>query len=90
MFYTPPKEKTGDLYWRQLSIWDFSEKENIDAYSHNGFHYELMIVTEVISNKRKKVRKVKVGELTAKQVEKLMPEKGHNWSRVMGNEIGLV
>lgn len=90
MFYTPPKEKAGDLYWRQLSMWDFSEKENVDVYSHNGFHYELLVIKEVVSENRKKVRNVKVGELTTKQIEMLIPEKGHNWSRVMGNEISLV
>ncbi len=89
-FYTPPKEKVGDLYWRQLSMWDFSDKENIDVYSHDGFHYELFVVKEIITDTSKKVRNVKAGELTTKQIENLIPEKGHNWSRVMGNDLTLI
>jgi len=89
MLYNETK-KVGDLYWQQLSMWDFSDKENIDVYSNEGFHYELMIIKEVISQNRRKVRNVKVGELTTKQIEMLIPEKGFNWSRVMGNEVNLV
>jgi len=78
----------GDLYWEQLSMWDFSHKEHIDV--HIQFHYELMIVTEAINDTRIKIRNVRVDELTKDQIDKLIPEKGHNWSRVMGNNLNLV
>ena len=83
-------KEVGSLYWIQLSVWAFSDKENINVFSHDGFHYELMIVTEITGENIRKVRNVNVGELTTRQIGKLIPEKNHNWSRVMGNEISLV
>ena len=79
------KYKKGDLYWTQLSMWDFSKKDNVDTYNDNGFHYELTLVTEVFSETHRKVRNIKAGELTDNQIDSLKPLKGHNWYRVMGN-----
>jgi hypothetical protein len=90
IFYILPKEEVGSLYWRQLSLWGFSDKENIDVFSYDGFHYELMIVTAIIDESRRKVRNVKIGEITKNQLSELIPEKGHNWSRIMGNKVNLV
>ena len=52
------KYKKGDLYWTQLSMWDFSKKDNVDTYNDNGFHYELTLVTEVFSETHRKVRNI--------------------------------
>jgi len=79
------KRSVGDLYWQQLSMWDFSKVENLDVYSDKGFHYELMMVEKVISDNQWTVRNIKVDELTKDQVESLTPKSGHNWHRVMGN-----
>ncbi len=77
--------KEGDLYWQQLSMWDLSKKDNVDTYNDGGFHYELILVTETVGETRRKIRNVKVGELTTEQIDSLKPLKGHNWHRVMGN-----
>jgi hypothetical protein len=84
-FYTPPTEKVGDLYWSQLSMWDYSKEEDIDVISHNGYHYELLEIVEIISENQKRIRHVNVNELTDEQIDTLIPEKNHNWSRIMGN-----
>lgn len=83
-------KKIGDLYWNQLSMWDFSDKENLDTFSSDGFHFELFLVTDVISDNQWKTRHVKVNELSTDELNKLIPEHGHNWSRVMGNDLNLV
>ena len=77
--------KEGDLYWQQLSMWDFSKKGNVDTYNDGGFHYELIMVTEITSKTGRKVRNIKVGELTDEQVNSLKPLEGQNWFRIMGN-----
>lgn len=77
--------KKGDLYWEQISMWDFSMPENVDAYKEGGFHYELMLVTEITSETGWKVMNVKVGELSESQIESLKPKKGESWFRAMGN-----
>ena len=83
-------KKIGDLYWTQLSMWDFSDKDNLDAFSFDGFHFELLLVTDVVSDNQWKVRNVKVNELSTDELNKLIPEHGHNWSRVMGNDLELL
>ena len=83
-------KKLGDLYWTQLSMWDFSKKENYDAFCANGFHFELMIVTGVVSDNQWKIRNIKADELPVDEINKLIPEFGHNWSRVMGNNLELI
>jgi len=80
----------GDLYWGQLSMWESSHKNNIDTFNDGGFHYELMIVKEVINDNHTKVRNVNVNELTPDEVNKLKPEPNHNWHRVMGNNLDLI
>ena len=82
--------KVGDLYWRQLSMWDFSKKNHVDTYSKGGFHYELFIVTEVISINHWRPRHVEVGELSENEIAKLIPESGNICSRVMGNNADLI
>ena len=83
-------KKIGDLYWSQLSAWDFSDKKNIDAFCANGFHFELMIVTNVVSDNQWKNRKVKIDELPQDKINALIPDNGHNWSKVMGNNLDLI
>lgn len=83
-------KKVGDLYWSQLSMWDFSKQEHIDKFSPDGFHFELFVVTDVISDTHTKVRNVKVGELSDDEIKYLTPEKNHNWSRVMGNNVSIL
>lgn len=42
----------GDIYWKQLSQWDFSPQNCIESYiNRNGniFHYVLVKVVEIIS-----------------------------------------
>lgn len=42
----------GDIYWKQLSQWNFSPKNCIESYiNRNGhiFHYVLVKVVEIIS-----------------------------------------
>ena len=82
--------KVGDLFWSQISMWDFSDKSNVDMYNDGGFHYELFIITEVISENHYKHRHIKYGEISEEQLSLLIPEKGHNWFRVMGNREDLV
>lgn len=80
----------GDLYWQQLSMWDCSKKENFDTFSADGFHFELMITTDVLSENQWKTRNIKVDELPQDEINALIPEFGHNWSRVMGNNLSLL
>jgi hypothetical protein len=75
----------GDLYWRQLSMWDCSKPENTDVYNSSGFHYELMVIKKVISDNQWTVRNIKCNELTTQQIKSLTPLEGQNWTRVMGN-----
>jgi len=80
----------GDLYWNQLSMCDFSKKENVDKYNEGGFHYELYIVTDVVGAKHYKARNVKWEEITEDYLGTLTPKKGCHWDSVMGNRMDLV
>lgn len=43
----------GEIYWNQLSMWDFSPPNCIEGYRRDGehmFHYFLKIVDEVIGD----------------------------------------
>lgn len=83
-------KKLGDLYWHQLSMWNCSKKGSVNVYCLNGFHYELLIVTKITSDKGWKIRNVMVDEISKDEIKNLTPETGHNWSRVMGNDLGLI
>ena len=83
-------KKKGDLYWSQLSMWSFSKKENVDAYSAHGFHYELYVVTQDQINNGWKAKNLTWDELESYQLDliKFTPLANQNWSRVMGNIEG--
>ena len=80
-------KKLGDLYWTQLSMWDFSLKENVDTFSTDGFHYELQVAIEAQVDNRWKAKNLTWDELSKAGIDliKLIPEPNHNWNRVMGN-----
>jgi hypothetical protein len=80
-------KKIGDLYWSQLSMWDCSKKENVDVYSEKGFHYELHVTTGEQVDNRWEAKNLTWSELSDAEIDltTLVPESGHNWSRVMGN-----
>jgi hypothetical protein len=77
-------KKLGDLYWAQLSMWNFSKKENVDAFSKDGFHYELQITTGEQVDNRWKAKNLTWKELTDFEIDliTLMPE-----GRIMGYKI---
>ena len=83
-------KKKGDLYWNQLSMWDFSKKENVDAYSAHSFHYELYVVTQDQINNSWKATNLTWDEVEIYQLDliNLTPAAGDNWSRVTGNIEG--
>ena len=68
-------------------MWDFSKKENVDMYSDKGFHYELHVTTGEQVGNRWKGKSLTWDELLDSDIDliTLVPEAGHNWSRVMGN-----
>lgn len=84
-FKKKPDRRVGDLYWEQLSMWDRSPTDAVDMYSEDGFHFELRLITEVRSATGWSNRFVMWDELTSEQIEGLVPQEGHNWSRIMGN-----
>ena len=51
-------KQVGDVYWDQLSIWEFSPEECIEGYRKVGehvFHYVLKEVIKVTSHNNWKV-----------------------------------
>lgn len=79
----------GDLSWNQLSLWDFSAKGDIDVFGNKGYHYELHIITEVISESHCKFRRVKVGELTEQELGMIHPDKVNKYE-IVGNRVDLL
>ena len=83
-------KKIGDLYWSQLSMWDFSKKENIDIYNKKGFHYELHLITDIVNKNHYKFRRVKTNELSSDEIDALIPPKGIYFDSVVGNNKDLL
>ena len=71
-------------------MWDFSKKENVDAYSALSFHYELYVVTQDQINNSWKAINLTWDEVEIYQLDliNLTPVANQNWSRVMGNIEG--
>jgi hypothetical protein len=68
-------------------MWDRSKKENVDAHSAEGFHYELQVVTREKINEVWKAKAMTWAELGAYNLDliALTPEAGHTWWNTMGN-----
>ena len=78
-------KKIGDLFWTQLSMWECLAKENVSAYSKDGFHYELQVTTSTQVDNRWKAKNLTWAELSKAGIDliTLIPEPTHNWNRVM-------
>jgi hypothetical protein len=80
-------KKLGDLYWQQLSMWDYSKKENVDTFTKEGFHYELYVTTKAKVDSRWKAKNLTWSELTDSEIDLiiLIPEVGIRGYSVVGN-----
>lgn len=57
------KRKVGDYEWKQLSMWDFAESGTVEKFVKSNcgqhiFHYELIRITEMISENGYKYERV--------------------------------